>query len=56
VIHLANEKKIPIILSPSDTYTTLRNMDRVRPGIQEDEIHLALDLIESAIDWNLLLE
>lgn len=56
VIHLANEKNIPIILSPSDTYTTLRNMERIKPGIQEDEIHLALDLIEDAVDWDSILE
>jgi len=56
VIHTANEKGIPIILSPSDTYTTLRNMDRIKPGIQDDEIDLALKLIENAIDWDLLLD
>jgi BioD-like phosphotransacetylase family protein len=54
VINAANEKKIPIILSPSDTYTTLRNIDRLKPGIQEDEIDLALNLVENQIDWNLL--
>jgi len=27
VVYAANEKKIPIILSPSDTYTTIRNME-----------------------------
>jgi BioD-like phosphotransacetylase family protein len=54
VVNVANEKKIPIILSPSDTYTTLRNMDRLRPGIQEDEIDLALKLVENQINWDLL--
>jgi len=56
VITAANEKRIPIILSPSDTYTTLRNMERIKPGIQEDEIHLVLDLIEKEVDWDLLLK
>lgn len=56
VIHTANEKSIPIILSPSDTYTTLRNMDRVKPGIQEDEINLALNLVENELDWDILLK
>ncbi|MGQ4874999.1 MAG: DRTGG domain-containing protein [Promethearchaeia archaeon] len=55
VITAANKKKIPIILSPSDTYTTIRNMERLKPGIQKDEIDKALELIEDAINWNLLL-
>ncbi|MEJ2250919.1 MAG: AAA family ATPase [Candidatus Lokiarchaeota archaeon] len=56
VITAANEKGIPILLSPSDTYTTLRNMQRIKPGIQEDEISIALDLVESNLDWDLLLK
>jgi BioD-like phosphotransacetylase family protein len=55
VITLANEKGIPIILSPSDTYTTMRNLERLKPGIQEDEIKKVLDLIEKVFDWNSLL-
>jgi predicted transcriptional regulator len=56
VIATANEKGIPIILSPSDTYRTLRNVENVKPGIQEDELQLVLKLIEKEIDWDLLLE
>jgi len=55
VITAANEKGIPIILSPSDTYTTMRNLERLKPGIQEDEIEKVLDIIEKEIDWTLLL-
>jgi len=55
VITAANEKGIPIILSPSDTYTTMRNLERLRPGIQEDEMDKVLTLIEKEIDWNLLI-
>jgi BioD-like phosphotransacetylase family protein len=55
VITLANEKKIPIILSPSDTYTTMRNLERLKPGIQEDEIEKVLELMEKEVDWDLLL-
>jgi BioD-like phosphotransacetylase family protein len=55
VITAANEKGIPIILSPSDTYTTMRNLERLKPGIQEDEIEKVLELIEKEIDWNLLM-
>ncbi|GAF80744.1 unnamed protein product, partial [marine sediment metagenome] len=55
VITAANEKGIPIILSPSDTYTTIRNLERLKPGIQEDEMEKVLDLIEKDIDWSLLL-
>jgi len=55
VITAANEKGIPIILSPSDTYTTMRNLERLRPGIQEDEMEKVLNLIEKDIDWSLLL-
>ncbi len=56
VVRVANEKKIPIILSPSDTYTTMRNLERLKPGIQEDEIQAVLDLMESEIDWEFLLK
>jgi BioD-like phosphotransacetylase family protein len=55
VITAANEKGIPIILSPSDTYTTMRNLERLKPGIQEDEMDKVLTLIEKEIDWNMLL-
>jgi len=54
VITAANEKNIPILLSPSDTYTTIRNMERVKPGIQKDEIQMVLDLMDKFVDWNLL--
>ncbi|MBY9009947.1 MAG: AAA family ATPase [Candidatus Lokiarchaeota archaeon] len=56
VIRVANDKNIPIILSPSDTYTTMRNLENLKPGIQEDEIDTVLKLIESQIDWDLLLK
>jgi len=56
VIHAANEKKIPIILSPSDTYTTIRNMEKIKPGIQKEEINLVAKLIKESINWNLLLK
>ncbi|MFX1259860.1 MAG: DRTGG domain-containing protein, partial [Promethearchaeota archaeon] len=56
VISAANEKKIPIILSPSDTYTTIRNMERVKPGIQEEEIQLVLELVKEHLNWDLLLK
>lgn len=56
VVNVANEKKIPIILSPSDTYTTMRNLERLKPGIQEDEIQEVLDLMEDQINWKFLLK
>jgi BioD-like phosphotransacetylase family protein len=56
VITAANQKGIPIILSPSDTYTTMRNLERLKAGIQEDEIEKVLDLIEKQINWELLLQ
>jgi len=55
VITAANEKGIPVILSPSDTYTTMRNLERLKPGIQEDEMEKVLALIEKHVDWDLLL-
>jgi BioD-like phosphotransacetylase family protein len=55
VITAANEKGIPIILSPSDTYTTMRNLERLKPGIQADEMEKVLELIEKEIDWDLLI-
>jgi len=56
VITVANEKNIPIILSPSDTYTTMRNLERLKPGIQKEEIDLVLELVEKHLDWDLLLK
>ncbi len=56
VITAANKKGIPIILSPSDTYTTMRNLERLKPGIQEDEIEKVLKIIEKEIDWDFLLK
>jgi BioD-like phosphotransacetylase family protein len=55
VITLANNKGIPIILSPSDTYTTMRNLERLKPGIQKDEMEKVLELIEKQINWDLIL-
>jgi hypothetical protein len=34
----------------------MRNLERLKPGIQEDEIEKVLELIEKDIDWDLLLE
>lgn len=56
VITLANNKNIPILLSPSDTFTTLRNMENVKPGIQEEEISLVQQLVEEKLDWDILLK
>ncbi len=56
VITAANEKKIPIILSPSDTYTTMRNLEQMKQGIQKDELDKVLNLIEKKIDWDFLLK
>jgi len=56
VITKANEKNIPILLSPSDTYTTLRNMERIKPGIQPDEVDMVVDLVKDKLDWDLLLK
>ncbi|KKK41123.1 hypothetical protein LCGC14_0463440 [marine sediment metagenome] len=55
VITVTNEKGIPIILSPSDTYNTMKNLERLKPGIQEDEMEKVLALIEKHVDWDLLL-
>jgi len=56
VITKANQKNIPILLSPSDTYTTLSNMEKVQPGIQEEETNLVLELVEENLDWDVLLK
>ncbi len=55
VITVANEKGIPIILSPSDTYTTIRNLEKLKPGIQRDEIDKVLVSIDKYMKWDLLL-
>ncbi|MFX1374383.1 MAG: DRTGG domain-containing protein [Promethearchaeota archaeon] len=55
VITLANQKGIPVILSPSDTYTTMRNLERLKPGIQKEEMGKVLELIEKEINWDLIL-
>ncbi len=56
VITMANEKNIPIILSPSDTYTTLMNLEKIKPRIQEEELELILKLVENQINWEILLK
>ena len=56
IITAANQKGVPILLSPSDTYTTLRNMDRMETRIQVDELEIIMELVEDNIDWDLLLK
>ncbi|MHA1273061.1 MAG: DRTGG domain-containing protein [Promethearchaeota archaeon] len=56
VITAANDRQVPIILSPSDTYTTLRNLERLKPGIQKDEVEEVLKLIEKDIKWDILFK
>ncbi len=56
VITVANEKNIPILLSPSDTYTTLKNVENIEPAIQEEEIEMVLNLVEKQINWDILLK
>jgi BioD-like phosphotransacetylase family protein len=55
IVSAANEKGIPVILSPSDTYTTIRNIERIKPGVQQDEITLAAELVED-LDWEKILK
>jgi hypothetical protein len=56
IITAANDKGVPIILSPSDTYTTLRNIERMETRIQIDELEIIEELCEDCIDWDLLLK
>ena len=56
IITAANEKGIPILLSPSDTYTTLRNMERMVTKIQVDELDIIRELLEDNLNWDLLLK
>ncbi|MFX1273474.1 MAG: DRTGG domain-containing protein [Promethearchaeota archaeon] len=55
IITAATEKGVPIILSPSDTYTTMRNIDRIKPGLQSDEIQTIYDLVEKSLNWDNIL-
>ncbi|MFX1298031.1 MAG: DRTGG domain-containing protein [Promethearchaeota archaeon] len=55
IITVATEKGVPIILSPSDTYTTMRNMERIKPGLQSDEINTIYELVEKSLDWDKIL-
>jgi len=50
----ANEMGIPILLSPSDTYTTMYNIERIRPGLQPEEKEIALNMVEKSLNWDLL--
>lgn len=56
VITKGIENNIPILLSPSDTYTTLRNIERVRAGITPEELHIVSDLVKDPLDWDTLLK
>ncbi|MFX1238517.1 MAG: DRTGG domain-containing protein [Promethearchaeota archaeon] len=54
IITAATKKGVPILLSPSDTYTTMRNIDRLKPGLQSDELQLIADLIDKSFDWSII--
>lgn len=56
VITKATEQNIPVILSPSDTYTTLRNIERIRPSIKRGELDIISEAIQKKLDWDLLLK
>jgi hypothetical protein len=34
----------------------MRNLERLKPGIQEDEIQAVYELMENQIDWDYLLK
>lgn len=55
IITAATEKGIPIILSPSDTFTTIKNIDRIKPGLQSDEIQTVYELVEKSLNWDKIL-
>jgi len=56
IITTANKKYYPIILSPSGTHTTMKNLEQLRPRIQENEINKILNLLEKETVCDLLLE
>ncbi len=59
VLNEAESKKVPVILVPTDTYTTIKNLERVTGRIGPEDkrrAELAKELIEKYVDWKSLIE
>lgn len=52
VISAAEEKGIPLIKSPSDTYTITEQIKKIHTHIQPNEIQLCRDQVEDNVDWD----
>lgn len=59
ILNEAESKKVPIILVPTDTYTTIKNLERVTGRIGPEDkrrAELAKELIEKYANWESLIE
>ena len=59
VLNEAESKKVPVILVPTDTYTTIKHLERVTGRIGPEDkkrAELAKELVEKYVDWKSLIE
>jgi BioD-like phosphotransacetylase family protein len=59
VLNEAESKKVPVILVPTDTYTTIKNLERVTGRIGPEDkrrAELAKEVVDKYVDWKSLIE
>jgi BioD-like phosphotransacetylase family protein len=52
VIAKADEKGVPLIVAPGDTFTTAEKLHGIHVQIQPNEIDICREQVEQYIDWN----
>ncbi len=55
VVSVAEEKNVPLLLSPNDTFTVVDQIKSIKTKIQPSEIQICRDLIET-LKWKEILE
>ena len=56
IMCIAEEKGIPLILAPGDTFTVSEQIRKIHTHIQPNEIGICLEQVEKFIDWDLLIK
>ncbi len=56
VIELAKNKKIPLMVSPADTFTITEQIRKIHTNIQKSEISLCKEQVETNINWQIFLQ
>lgn len=55
VISAAEQKDIPLLVSPNDTFTVAEQIKNIKTKIQPSEIEICRELIEN-LDWNKIIQ